>query len=369
VNTDKESETMNLNRMIPTVSAVVPCRNEKDHIETCVQSILAQEPLRGGFEVIVADGMSDDGTRDILQKLASMDQRLKLIDNPELTTAHGMNAGIRQARGRYIAIMGAHNEYARDYLRASLEVLQISGADNVGGSMLCRGKSWLQQAIALAHHSAFSVGGARWHDVDYEGPADTVFGGFYRREVFDHVGLFDEELVRNQDDEFNLRLTRAGGKIWQSPRIRSWYQPRGSLGSLFQQQMQYGYWKVRVIQKHRIPASIRHLVPGCFVLSLIFLALVAPWSGLALWGWIGLGGVYLLCNIGASILTSWRTNFRIFPMLPCVFACYHFGYGYGFLRGILDFVVFRREPTHTFAKLTRAATDDSVRSAATGPSE
>src|SRR5262245_16252243 len=132
---------MNTSWMRPTVSAVIPCRNERDYIETCVQSILAQEPPPGGFEVIVADGMSDDGTRYILHKLASMDKRLKIIDNPELTAAHGMNAGIKQAGGRYIAIMGAHNKYAADYLTASLEVLQNNGADNVGGRMTCVGES------------------------------------------------------------------------------------------------------------------------------------------------------------------------------------------------------------------------------------
>ena len=106
---------------------------------------------------------------------------------------------------------------------------------------------------------------------NYEGRLDTVYLGCWPREVFERIGLFDEELVRNQDDEFNLRLARAGGKIWQSPRIKSWYTPRGSLGDLFRQQMQYGYWKVRVIQKHRLPASIRHLVPGLFVVSVVVL--------------------------------------------------------------------------------------------------
>src|SRR5262249_16672962 len=145
--------------------------------------------------------------------------------------------------------------------------------------------------------SSFSTGGTRGHNKTYEGETDTIYLGCWPREVFHRIGLFDEELVRNQDDEFNLRLTRNGGKIWQSVRIKSWYYPPESLGSLFQQQIQYGYWKVRVIQKHKIPASIRHLVPACFLLSLIFLVLASPWSSVAFWGWIGLAGTYMLCNL------------------------------------------------------------------------
>ena len=125
------------------------------------------------------------------------------------------------------------------------------------------------RAIAVAFHSPFSVGGPRGHVPHYKGPVDTVYLGCWPREVFDRIGFFDEELVRNQDDEFSLRLKRAGGKIWQSPRIKSCYRPRESPGALFQQYMQYGYWKVRVIQKHKMPASVRHLVPGIFVFLLI----------------------------------------------------------------------------------------------------
>lgn len=230
-----------------------------------MRSILAQHRPPGDFEIIVADGMSEDGTAEILGRLAQENPRLRVIDNPSQTTPCGMNIGIREAQGDYIAIMGAHNRYAPDYLCESVKVLEETQADNVGGAMICEAKSWMQRTIAAAHHSSFSVGGARWHDPDYEGPADTVFGGVYNREVFDRIGLFDEEFVRNQDDEFNLRLTRSGGKIWQSPRIKSWYCPRGSLAALFWQYRQYGYWKVRVIQKHRTPASLRQLVPGGFV--------------------------------------------------------------------------------------------------------
>src|SRR5262249_216211 len=159
----------------PAVSIVIPCRNEADHIEAALRSILAQETPLGGFEVIVTDGMSDDGTRDILARLAAADARVRIIDNPNQITPCGMNAGIREARGRYIATQGAHAHYGPDFLRSSLEVLEETGGDNVGGSMMCLGQSRLQKAIAAAHHSPFAVGGARWHDTRYEGPADTVF--------------------------------------------------------------------------------------------------------------------------------------------------------------------------------------------------
>jgi succinoglycan biosynthesis protein ExoA len=337
----------------PALSVVVPCRNEKHHIESVIQSILSQESPPGAFEVIVADGMSDDGTREILEEIARGDPRLKVVDNNERITPSGMNVGIRHARGQFIAIMGAHNEYASDYLRASVEILEETGADNVGGSMVCRGQSRMQQAIAIAHHSPFSVGGAHWHNTSYEGPADTVFGGVYRREVFDRIGLFDESFVRNQDDELNLRLTRAGGKIWHSPRIRSWYHPRASLTALFRQYVQYGYWKVRVMQKHRRPAALRHIIPGGFVFSLIALPLLAMFYQRLLFVWLGLIGVYLLSNISASLVTAAQHGWKYLPLLPPVFACYHFGYGLGFMRGILDFIILRRSPSTAFTSLTR----------------
>ena len=149
--------------------------------------------------------------------------------------------------------MDAHTAYASDYIRQCFAVLHETGADNVGGPWIAEGKGFIGQAIAAAFQSAFAVGGALGHRSDYEGTLDTVYLGCWPVEVFERIGLFDEEMVRSEDDEFNLRLTRAGGKIWQSPRIKSWYHPRESLGSLLCQQIQYGYWKVRVIQKHKIP--------------------------------------------------------------------------------------------------------------------
>jgi glycosyltransferase involved in cell wall biosynthesis len=317
--------------------------------------LLAQESIPGGFELIVVDGMSEDGTRKILAKLAREDKRVRLIDNPARSTAAGMNTGIRHARGQFVAIMGAHNEYAPDYFRASLKVSRETGADNVGGSMVCRGKKRLQRAIAAAHHSPFSAGAARWHDIAYEGPADTVFGGFYRRSVFDRIGFFDESLVRNQDDEFNFRLTLAGGKIWHSPAIRSSYYPRASLAALFGQYLQYGYWKMAVIKKHRRPAALRHVVPGLFVLTLILLPLLGIFFPPLLYPWLVFVGAYVIANVVASVATAARTEWRFLPVLPLVFGCYHFGYGIGFLRGVIGWVVLRRAPSAAFTRLTRAS--------------
>jgi glycosyltransferase involved in cell wall biosynthesis len=353
----------------PVVSVVIPCRNERDYIEDCVRSVLGQEGVPGGFEVIVVDGISDDGTREILSQLCTIDERLRVIDNPARITPCAMNVGILESRGEYIAIMGAHNVYAPDYLRSCVEVSDETAADNVGGSMRC---VWgqitgsevplLQRAIAVSHHVPFAVGGARWHDADYEGYADTVFGGFYRREVFERVGLFDESLVRNQDDELNLRLTRAGGKIWHSPRIRSWKYHRGTLSNLLLQYTQAGYWKVRVIQKHRIPASMRHIIPGFFLFCLLLFGFTAPWSTIAFWSAVAMTGSYATASLLASLLAAARNDWRLFPLFPIVFGCYHIGYGYGFLRGVVDFVILRRQPPEMYTKLSRISRDGCFKS-------
>ena len=343
--------------MKPAVSVIVPCRNERDQIEACLRSILAQESPTGDFEVIVADGRSDDGTLNVLKKFASEESRLRVIDNPQRNVANGLNSAIRQAQGDIIIRMDSHTTYASDYIRHCVEVLKETNANNVGGPWVAEGTGFLGTAIAAAFQSPFSTGGALGHDPTYEGSVDTVYLGCWRREVFDRIGFFDEELVRNQDDEFNLRLRRANGKIWQSPRIKSKYYPRECLRSLFQQQLQYGYWKVRVIQKHKIPASIRHVVPAAFVLSLIILPLMSLASPLAGWACLGLAGAYSVCNITASFLTARRTGWKIFPLLPVVFTCYHFPYGLGFLRGIWDFVIVRHVPSHTYTELNGTSGD------------
>ena len=208
--------------IIPTVSIIVPCRNEGPHIERALRSILDQESPPGGFEVIVADGMSNDGTRDILRRLSNADARFRMLDNPGTIVSTGLNAAVRLARGKIIIRMDAHTTYAADYVCRCLDVLRETAADNVGGPWVATGKGIIGRAIAAAFQSSFANGGARAHNPNYSGPVDTVYLGCWPREVFDRIGFFDDELVRNQDDEFNLRLVRNGGRIWQSVKIKSW---------------------------------------------------------------------------------------------------------------------------------------------------
>lgn len=337
----------------PRVSVIIACRNEARTLPGFLASVLSQQTPDGGMEVIIADGMSEDGTREILRKALGTEPRIKVIDNPGRIVSTGLNAGIRAAQGSVIVRMDAHTEYAPDYVRRCVQFLESTGADNVGGPARTKPGTYLERAIAAAYHSPFSVGGARFHDVAYEGYVDTVTYGCWRKDVFERFGFFDEELVRNQDDEHNLRIIRGGGKVWQSPRIESWYCPRSSLAALFKQYMQYGYWKVRVIQKHKLPASWRHLVPAAFLLTLLLLVLASVIWHQAWWVLAGVLGLYLLGILSASLWTAGRTQWALLPALPLVFPCYHFGYGYGFLRGILDFVVLTRRPGGNFETLTR----------------
>ncbi len=319
------------------VSVVVPCRNEIRHIHPFMRSLLAQQlPAGLEMEILIADGMSDDGTRAVLEAYRAAHPSITVLDNPRGIVSPGLNECIRRARGEVIVRMDVHSEYAPDYVRRCLEVLEESGADNVGGPARTMARGYMQKAIALAYHSGFACGGARFHDPSYEGWVDTVTFGCWRKPTLEDLGLFDEALVRNQDDELNLRLVRRGGRIWQSPRIRCWFKPRSTLGALFRQYGQYGYWKVYVIRRHRLPASVRHLVPAAFVAALLLLAAAAPFSAAAA-RLLALGaGSYIAGALGATALACRDVSrLKYAPVLPVVFAAYHFSYGFGFIAGML----------------------------------
>jgi glycosyltransferase involved in cell wall biosynthesis len=345
------------------VSVVVPCRNEIRHISRFLDSVFAQHAPGIDFEILIADGMSDDGTREVLERYlrehGEEDEctepcaeprrgahykrpSLLVIDNVQQLVSPGLNAGIRAARGEIIVRMDVHTEYAQNYLSKCIEILNETGAANVGGPALTRADGYVARAIALGFHVRFASGGARFRDANYEGYVDTVPYGCWRKSTLLNVGLFDESLVRSQDDELNVRIAASGGKIWQSPKIISWYRPRTTLAQLFRQYFQYGFWKATVIRKHRRPAALRNLVPGASLLAAIILTLgacVATVAGQArlrndfLAEWVGLLGLYFAASLFVSIVSAHEFGWEFLPVLPVVFAAYHLSYALGSVLG------------------------------------
>ena len=320
------------------VSIIVPCRNEAGSIEAFLRSLLDQQ-IDCAWEALIADGASDDGTRQILDRYARMHSRIRVIHNGGRYTAMGLNQAIRLAQGEICVRMDVHTEYAPDYVQRSIECLKRTGCENVGGPARTRAASPLQRTVAAAFHSFFSTGGALFHDVDYEGYVDTVPYGCWWRSKLLEIGLFDESLVRNEDDELNLRLTLAGGRIYQCPAILSWYYPRSTINGLVRQYFQYGFWKVFVFHKHRRLPSWRHVIPALFLLVnvalLTALALTAVGFGLpdALTPLLAIDGIYLACSFGASLLVASSAGGMSLLYAPFVFLAFHLGYGLGFLVG------------------------------------
>ncbi len=340
---------------MPFATVIIPVLNERDHIAQCLDSVLAQEPLvEGAVEILIVDGLSDDGTREIIRRYAGEHPSIRMLDNPERIQAVGLNTAIRAAQGRIILRMDAHTDYSLDYVRQCVECLTVSSAECVGGAARTKSFGYIGEAVRLAYHSPFAVGPIKFHRPDYEGYVDTVPYGCWKKSTLLELGLYDEGLARAEDHELNLRLTRSGKRILQSPRIRSWYYPRRSFQELFTQYMQYGYWKFKVLQKHKRPASLRHVVPILFITALlagVFLGLFDPrfWVVPTLI----LSAYLTMILVGSVVICRSTDNRRYFPVMPITLACYHFAYGIGSLVGLVDFFILRRPPRKSFQGLTR----------------
>ncbi len=327
------------NPLVPSVSVIMPVRNEADFIHQSLGALLAQDYPAENLEILVVDGLSTDDTRAFIQARQAQHPNLQLVDNPGHIVPTGFNVALARASGAIIIRVDGHTEIAPDYVRQCVAALQRSGADNVGGRMNAVGADAgaVRQAIALATSTPFGVGGARFHYSEQEEWVDTVYMGAWRREVFERLGGFDEELVRNQDDEFNYRLREQGGRILLCPSIQSRYTPRATFAGLWRQYFQYGFWKVRVMQKHPRQMQPRQFIPlglvAC-VLGLALGALVYPPTAWLLGFVLALYGV---ANLAASLWTAARADWRNFPLLPLAFAILHFSYGLGFLVGLVKF--------------------------------
>ncbi len=321
---------------LPRITVIVPIRNEAKYIARCLDALLNAHYPPDKVEILVVDGMSDDGTREIVSSYAAQNPRLKLLDNPKRIVPTALNRGIRAARGEIIARVDGHAVVDENYLWRCVQKMMQTDAECVGGPINTVGETWRARTIALAQSSPLGVGTAAFRYAQDEREVDTLAFGAYRAELFRKIGMFDEELVRNQDDEFNFRLVRNGGTIWMSPKIRSTYFSRASLRGLWKQYFEYGFWTVRVIQKHGRPASWRHLVPVTFVLALgssLLTSLVIPphlWFLLVL-------VPYVLALVGVSMLLGARQGWKYVPLLPPAFATMHLAYGLGFLRGLFQF--------------------------------
>jgi len=320
----------------------MPVRNEAGFIERAVRSVLDSDFPPEKMEVLVVDGMSDDGTREIIRRLSKLDSRVKMLDNPRRIVPTAMNIGLKAARGDFFTRIDGHAEIPTDFITKSIRCLRgHPDAWVAGGSIKTIADSYTGRAIAAAMQSPIGVGNSRFRLGRYEGWVDTLAFGTHHKWIVDRIGTFDEELVRNQDDEFNLRVNLAGGKIWMSKDIQSTYYSRGSLSKLWRQYFQYGFWRIRTLQKHKRPAGFRQLVPLFFVSSLLMLGL----AGLA-WKpfWIVLtveATLYLLAlTIGASDVAR-KSGWRYAPLAPVIFAILHFAYGFGSLWGIVRFSILK----------------------------
>ena len=291
----------------PFVTIAMPSFNEERHIESCIRSVQAQDYPRDRIEILVADGRSTDGTRDVLARLAVEDPRIRLVDNPDRLQAAGLNRIIREARGDVIVRMDVHCDYAARYVSACVDVMRTTGADNVGG--------------------------AAYRSADNEGYVDTVFLGAFRRSVFESVGMYDDHAITNEDAELNQRLLEAGGKIYLSRDIEVYYFPRESLRRLAVQYFKYGQGRARTLLKHRRAPKLRSLMPFLVVTGGAALAAtsgVQPFTLPAL-------AAYALVTGAEAVRVGRQAGWGAVPIVWAIFPTLHVAHGLGFARGLVRY--------------------------------
>lgn len=336
------------------ISILMPAYQERKFLARCLDSVLANDfDFAGsGSEILIIDGMSTDGSREIAGDYARRFPFIKLVDNPHTLTVKGLNIGIRQAEGEVLLWLGVHCEYPPDFVSECVKYLLETDAKSVGAAYRTVPSSDLATARAICRVLNSRLGvGLTYRTLDSREPieVDTVPGGTWRRELFDEVGVFDEDFVRAQDFEFNTRLRRGGGRLLLLPWVKVRYFARESLGKFWRMAYQYGYWKVRVNKKYRALTTWRQVVPPLVTALDLLAGAGAPFWTPALVAFVAGNGLYL----AATGLTACRgaaaeRDARIVPAMMAAFACAHFGYGLGYLRGFVDFFVRRaaRPPAH-----------------------
>lgn len=322
------------------VSIICPVYNEEKFIDRCIKSILEQDYPQDSLEVLFVDGRSTDQTRDIINSYLKDFPFIRLLDNPKQVVPFAMNKGIQESKGEVIIRIDGHCTYPTNYVSELVRYLYELDADNVGGVWNTQPANdrAICQAIALASSHPFGVGGSM-HKIGTSKimKTDTVPFGCYKREVFEKIGLFDTELVRNQDDEFNGRLIKQGGKIYLIPQVIINYTARDTLGKMQKMYYQYGLYKPLVNKKLGAPATIRQFFPLLFLLGIIAGVLLSLVSSIFFYAFIAVLSLYFLIGIVVGGMGAIRTGKAIMALLmPYVFLNIHLSYGWGYLKGLIN---------------------------------
>lgn len=332
----------------PKVSIIVPCYNEQDTIHLLLEALLEQTYPRHEMEVIIADGMSTDRTREVIAEFqrAHPQLSLRIVDNIKRTIPAALNRAIDAAKGEFIVRLDAHSVPCPDYVALSVDALEAGLGDNVGGVWEIRpggmNPGRLARAIALAAAHPLGVGDASYRVGGTAGEVDTVPFGAFRRSLVDHIGNFDETLLSNEDYEFNVRVRQAEGTIWLDPAIRSTYFARSTLGALARQFWRYGYWKLRMLLRYPHTFRWRQL-SGAFVLTWLGLGLLAIWFIFARWLLLAEAIIYFsaLSIAGIQSATKQRDIGLVWGV-PLAIAVMHFSWGTAFIWSLSEYLVVRK---------------------------
>jgi glycosyltransferase involved in cell wall biosynthesis len=331
----------------PLVSVIIPCFNEEKFIGHLLENIISQDYPRERLEVFIIDGMSSDRTNTIIREYSRKYPFIQILQNEKRYVPFALNQGIRKAGGEVIIRMDAHSQYPPDYFSRLVKYLYELNADNVGGSWITMpGNDTLKSvAIAAALSSPFGVGNAHYRlNIKSIRKVDTVPFGCYRREVFNRIGMFDEELLRNQDYAFNTRLIKSGGKIFLVPDIKIHYYARTSVKSIWSMFFQYGLFNPLLNRKSGIPLSIRKFIPPAFVLFFLFTAIGGIFFKPVLLAGIAGLSIYLITNLIFSVrIVLKHSKPGLLFYLPWLFFVFHTSYGTGHLVGFLRFGVLRQK--------------------------
>ena len=318
------------------VSVVIPVQNEQRYLKNCIASILEQDYAKENMEVIFVDGMSEDGTREMLEVYAAQySDFIQILNNPKKIVPAAMNLGIKASGGDYIIRLDAHSCYPKDYISKCVYYLEHTEADNVGGLAPANGENYIGKAFAMVLSSKFGVGNSAFRTGAQSGYVDTVPFGAFRRETFDKYGYYDERLVRNQDYELNYRIRKQGGKIYLADDIRLSYQCRETISGIVKQNFENGRWNVLTYFLSPGSMSSRHFIPLLFVLSLIMMPVL---SFLPLFRYLFIAEIalYLILDFSVTIHFAVKNGMKYIPILLILFPIFHICYGMGSFAALLQ---------------------------------